>query len=66
MSDDAIHGLEPAAVWRHFADLSAIPRGSGNEQGVLEHIAALAAASSGARPTLSKAVASGWTMKGSE
>jgi dipeptidase D len=28
----AIEGLKPAELWRHFADLSRIPRGSKNEQ----------------------------------
>lgn len=31
-SDPAIAGLEPLSVWRHFASLTRIPRGSGNEE----------------------------------
>lgn len=30
--DPAVAGLEPTPVWRHFADLTRIPRGSGNEK----------------------------------
>jgi len=29
---NAIEGLEPASVWKHFADLTAIPRGSKHEE----------------------------------
>lgn len=35
-------GLAPEAVWRHFADLSAIPRASHAEGPVLAHLQALA------------------------
>jgi dipeptidase D len=31
-TDPAIAGLEPAAVWQHFAALTRIPRGSGEEK----------------------------------
>jgi dipeptidase D len=39
----AIDGLQPAALWRHFAALSAIPRGSGKEAAARQYVLALAA-----------------------
>ncbi|MBO7367906.1 MAG: cytosol nonspecific dipeptidase, partial [Paludibacteraceae bacterium] len=30
--------LEPKEVWKYFAEISRIPRGSGNEAAVREHI----------------------------
>ncbi|MDE3167082.1 MAG: aminoacyl-histidine dipeptidase, partial [Acidobacteriota bacterium] len=38
----AIDHLEPRAVWKHFAALSAIPRGSENEAAARAHVLALA------------------------
>lgn len=35
---DAIEGLEPAALWEHFAALSSIPRPSGREEAALNFI----------------------------
>jgi dipeptidase D len=37
-------GLEPAAVWRHFSTLCSIPRPSGHEQAVRDHLAGWAQA----------------------
>lgn len=42
--DPAFIGLEPRTVWRHFHDLTRIPRGSGNEAAVRSHIEAWAVA----------------------
>ena len=39
----AIQGLEPAALWKHFAILSSIPRPSKQETAVLEYIRSVAA-----------------------
>jgi dipeptidase D len=39
----AIDGLQPAALWRHFAALSAIPRASGKEAAARQYVLALAA-----------------------
>lgn len=38
----AIQGLDPKALWRHFWDISQIPRESGKEAGISEHISNLA------------------------
>jgi dipeptidase D len=38
----AIEGLEPGPVWKHFAALSRIPRGSKNEAAVARHVLDLA------------------------
>lgn len=38
MSTDAFAGIEPKEIWKHFAALTAIPRGSGNEAAVRQHI----------------------------
>lgn len=35
---EAISGLEPEALWRHFYEISRIPRESGNEEGIRRHI----------------------------
>jgi dipeptidase D len=35
---EAFAGLQPAALWRHFAALTRIPRPSGREQRVLEYV----------------------------
>ena len=40
---NAIENLEPKALWKHFAALSAIPRGSGNEAAAREYVLAQAA-----------------------
>lgn len=37
-----IKGLQPEALFRFFEDISAIPRGSGNEAAVSDHLAAFA------------------------
>lgn len=37
-----IKGYEPAAVFRYFEEISAIPRGSGNEKGISEYLTAFA------------------------
>ncbi|MFA7559353.1 MAG: aminoacyl-histidine dipeptidase [Sphaerochaeta sp.] len=39
---EAIKGLEPQALWSYFSDLSAIPRESGNEEGVRQYLLAFA------------------------
>lgn len=38
-----VNGAEPAAMFRHFEDIAAIPHGSGNEKGVADHIESFAA-----------------------
>ena len=38
----ALAGVEPTVVWKHFADLCRIPRCSGNEGAVRDHIVAFA------------------------
>ncbi len=38
-------GLEPAAIWRHFAALNAIPRPSGHEEAAREYVRSVAEAS---------------------
>lgn len=35
---NAIAGLKPEPVWRYFAEISAIPRGSGNEEAVARFV----------------------------
>lgn len=35
---EALRGLEPASVWKHFHDLTQIPRESGNEQAAIAHV----------------------------
>lgn len=35
---DAITGLKPEPVWRYFAEISAIPRGSKNEKAVSDYV----------------------------
>lgn len=37
-----INGYEPAALFRFFEDISAIPRSSGNEKAVSDHLVAFA------------------------
>ena len=39
---DAVRGLEPSALWSYFSDLSAIPRESGNEEGVRQYLLSFA------------------------
>jgi dipeptidase D len=39
---DAIAGLEPALLWKHFADLSRIPRCSKHEEKAAAHVIAVA------------------------
>ncbi len=36
--NDVFAGLEPAALWRHFAALTRIPRPSGHEQRAIDHV----------------------------
>ncbi|MGC4118795.1 MAG: M20/M25/M40 family metallo-hydrolase [Myxococcales bacterium] len=36
--DPALAGLDPAAMWQVFSDLTRIPRASGNEAGVRDHV----------------------------
>ena len=38
----AIEGLDPKLVWKHFYEISQIPRGSGNEEAVGEYIISVA------------------------
>jgi len=38
----AIDGLEPGLVWKHFAEISRIPRGSTNEKAIAAHLVATA------------------------
>ena len=35
---DALEGLTPEALWRHFGDISRIPRGSKNEAAAARHV----------------------------
>ena len=42
MSDYVIHGFEPKRVFEYFEQISAIPRGSGNEQGIADHLSCFA------------------------
>jgi dipeptidase D len=42
MSVQAFAGLDPALVWQRFAELTQIPRPSGGEQRVVEHVLAWA------------------------
>ena len=37
-----IEGLEPKLVWKHFYEISQIPRGSGNEEAVGKYIISVA------------------------
>lgn len=37
-----IKGLQPETLFRFFEDISAIPRGSGNEAAISDHLAAFA------------------------
>ena len=39
---NALDGLNPAPLWRNFADLAAVPRGSKNEAAVRAHMVAFA------------------------
>lgn len=41
---EAVHGLEPEAIWRHFSDLSEIPRPSGKEQAACDYVRKVAEA----------------------
>ena len=43
MTKYLLEGFEPQRVLRHFEDLCAIPHGSGHEEALADHIAALAA-----------------------
>lgn len=36
--DDALQGMEPEAVWRHFSQIAAIPRCSHHEERILTHL----------------------------
>ncbi|MBO5898925.1 MAG: beta-Ala-His dipeptidase, partial [Clostridia bacterium] len=38
MNDYVIHGFEPKQVFEFFEQISAIPRGSGNEQGIADYL----------------------------
>jgi dipeptidase D len=44
MEIDAYRGLEPTALWRHFATLNAIPRPSGHEAQAREYVVSVAEA----------------------
>ena len=35
---EAIRGLEPAEVWQYFAEISKIPRCSGNEKAIAAYV----------------------------
>ena len=37
-----LDGVEPALLWKHFAEISAIPRGSKNEEAVALHVLGVA------------------------
>lgn len=37
MGKEIIH-LKPAAIWKHFYDITQIPRPSGHEQGMIDHL----------------------------
>ncbi len=41
---ESIETLEPAPVWRLFAGLAGVPRGSKNEEAVCRHVRSLAEA----------------------
>jgi dipeptidase D len=43
MNDDALAGLLPVSVWKHFAALARIPRGSGHEAEAAEYVLSVAA-----------------------
>lgn len=43
MKEYVVRGISPEAMFRHFEDISAIPRGSGNEAAVARHICDFAA-----------------------
>lgn len=36
--NQVIHGYEPASLFRYFEEISAIPRGSGNEQAIADYL----------------------------
>jgi dipeptidase D len=40
---DAIAGMQPEAVWKYFAEISRIPRGSGNEKEISQYVVDTAA-----------------------
>ena len=40
--NDELKDLEPESVWRHFAAIAAIPRCSGKEQAIRDHVVSLA------------------------
>jgi dipeptidase D len=42
IGDDPYNGLQPAGLWRHFAALNGIPRGSGNEGAAREYVRSIA------------------------
>ncbi len=38
MAEDALAGLKPEGLWRHFADIARLPRCSKNEERIREHL----------------------------
>ena len=36
--EDSLNNLEPASLWRHFLQISRIPRGSGNEESAVGYV----------------------------
>ena len=40
--DRVIHGYEPDALYGYFEEISAIPRGSGNEKGIADYLVGFA------------------------
>ena len=41
---EILHGQAPERVWHYFEEISAIPRGSGNEAGIADYLEAFARA----------------------
>ena len=40
MMERVLAGLAPERVWHYFEEISAIPRGSGNEKGIADYLEA--------------------------
>jgi dipeptidase D len=36
--DDSLQNMEPKVLWKHFLEISSIPRGSGNETAAINHV----------------------------
>ena len=34
---NTVKGMEPENVWKYFAEISSVPRGSGNEEKISEY-----------------------------